>query len=84
LGCNLLKNDGRKAAQATTGVIPEYAARRYRPWTEQDIQLVLNRTDLTLAELAEMLGRSSRAIRAIRYRLENKRGGSRFDGEQRG
>jgi hypothetical protein len=76
LGCNLLKNDGRKTAQPTTGVIPEYAARRYHPWTEQDIQIVLNRSDLTLAELAEMLGRSSRAIRAIRYRLENKPGGT--------
>jgi hypothetical protein len=75
LGCNLLKNDGRKAAQATTGVIPEYAARRYHPWTEQDIEIVLNRSDLTLAELAEMLGRSSAAIRAIRSRLGYAPGG---------
>jgi hypothetical protein len=69
LGCNLLKNDGRKAAQTTTGLIPDDAARRYHPWTEQDIHIVLDRNDLTLAELAEKLGRSSSAIRAMRHRL---------------
>ena len=37
--------------------------------TEQDIQIVLDRNDLTLAELAEKLGRSSSAIRAMRHRL---------------
>jgi hypothetical protein len=69
LGCNLLKSDGRKVAQTIKDVIPEYAARIYRPWTDQEIQTVLDENGRPVAELAEILGRSSNAIRAMRHRL---------------
>jgi hypothetical protein len=71
LGCNLIKNDGRKFAKATNGVTLDDAARKYHPWTELDIQLVLDGSDLTVTELAEKLGRSPDAIRKIRSRRGN-------------
>jgi HNH endonuclease len=75
LGCNLSKNDGRKFVKAANGATLDEAARRYHPWTEPDIQLVLDGSDLTDAELAEKLGRSPGAIRKVRYRFGNAPGG---------
>jgi hypothetical protein len=78
LGCNLIKNDGRKSLKATNGAALDDAARRYHRWTEPDIQLVLDGSDLTIAELAEKLGRSPDAIRKIRSRLRNSSGRGAF------
>jgi hypothetical protein len=47
------------------------AAGKYHPWTEPDIELVLGGSDLTIAEVAERLGRSPDAIRKIRSKLGN-------------
>jgi HNH endonuclease len=74
LGCNLLKNDGRRVVHAIRDVIPEYAARKYHPWSDQEIQIVHHENSLTVAELAEKLGRSPNAIRAIRSRRGNAPG----------
>jgi HNH endonuclease len=76
LGCNVIKNDGRKFAKATNGAALDDAARKYHPWTELDIQLVLDGRNLTVRQLAEKLGRSPAAIRKIRSRLGNARGGA--------
>jgi HNH endonuclease len=71
-GCNVIKNDGRKFVKATNGAALSEAARKYRPWTELDIQLVLDGRNLTVRQLAEKLGRSPAAIRKIRSRLGNR------------
>jgi HNH endonuclease len=76
LGCNLIKNDGRKVVQVMNDAALHDAARRYHPWTDRDIQTVLDGNGLTVAELAGKLGRSDDAIRKIRHRLGKAPGGT--------
>jgi hypothetical protein len=58
----------RRRAQAARRVDPGLPQRRYQQWTEAELELA-SRDDLTPAEVAAMVGRTTWAVHSMRNRL---------------